>query len=212
MNVYSTKAAFAEKHLPKLIEWIQKGRYKLIEHAMEDHITLKVDIFTFVLKLRNLSEEETATGLLEELQKVRAERQKILKEVKLFNYYFFNVFNEGDFKGRSSHLLPKVPAHQIEKYIESPESLFVVKEAIAVSPIMLRFSEDMCFDESPQRFPGPYLDKFVIDGPGYSFQMCPLSKREAIVERPCQIFVDKDSEALNEEDSDVSQSATGYKY
>ena len=157
---------------------------------MEDHITLKVEMFMFALKLRNLSVEDTASGLLKELKRVRAERQKILKDVKLFNYFFFNVFSEGDFRGKSSHLIPKVPASQIEKYVESPESLFVIKEAVAVSPSLLKFSEDMCFDETPQRFPAPFTDKFVIDGPGYSFQICPLSKREATVDRPCKVLID----------------------
>ena len=61
------------------------------------------------LKLRDVPEEETAKSLLEELKNVRSERQLILKDVKLFNYFFFNVFSESDFRGRTSNMVPKVP-------------------------------------------------------------------------------------------------------
>lgn len=94
---------------------------------MEDHITLKVDIFTFSLRLRDVTDEQTAQSLTIELKRVKEERSKILKDIKLFNYFFFNVYNESDFRGRTSNLLPKVPIAQIEKYIDSPESLYVVK-------------------------------------------------------------------------------------
>ena len=77
---------------------------------------------------------------------------------------------------------------------------------------MLRFGEDMCFDESPQRFPGPFADKFIIDGPGFPFQVCPLSKREAIVEQPSRIYLpNNDSEEENKERCPVSGSQ-GFKY
>ena len=120
MNEFVTRVAFSEQYLPKLVDWVQKNRFQLVEHAMEDHLTLKVDIFTFVLKLANVGEEETAKGLLQELKKVKAERQAILKDIRLFNYYFYNVFAESDFRGRTANMLPKVPQAQIEKYIESP--------------------------------------------------------------------------------------------
>ena len=55
MNEYTALVAFNDEYLPKLVEWIEKRRYHLIEHAMEDHVTLKVDIFTFVLKLKSMN-------------------------------------------------------------------------------------------------------------------------------------------------------------
>ena len=57
MNEYVAVVAFQESYLPKLIDWVQKQRFKLIEHAMENHITLKIDIFTFELKLRDINDE-----------------------------------------------------------------------------------------------------------------------------------------------------------
>ena len=93
-------------------------------------------------------------------------------------------------------MLPKVPQAQIEKYIEAPQSLYVIKQAVSESDdsgavTMLKFAEDMCFDEMPQRFPGPFADKFLIDGPGFPFQVCPLSKREPIVEQSSKVFIDE---------------------
>lgn len=37
--------------------------------------------------------------MLGELRSVRTERESIMKDIKLFNYFLFNVFNEADFKG-----------------------------------------------------------------------------------------------------------------
>ena len=133
MNEYVARVAFDEQYLAKLVEWVHKSRYSLVESAMEDHITLKVDIFTFSLQLRNVSDEMAARSLLHELKRVKTEREQLLKDIKLFNYFFFNVFNESDFRGRSSNMLPKVPQAQIEKYIENPESLYVIKQAVAVA-------------------------------------------------------------------------------
>ena len=72
-------------------------------------------------------------SLLAELQNVKAERQSIIRDIKLFNYFIFNVYNESEFKGgRSTNYASRLPIHQLERIIESPESLFVVKEALAV--------------------------------------------------------------------------------
>ena len=184
MNEYSAKVVFEPRYLPKLLQWAEKRRFTVSEHANEDSITLKVDIFTFDLKSKNTSKEEVSKSLLGELQKVKTERQNIIRDIKLFNYFIFNVYNETEFKGRnSSNYTSRLPINQLERIIEQPEALFIVKEAYAVKQPnrdLLCFSEDMCFDETPQRFPGPYADKFLIDGPGFSFQSCPLSKRDAI--------------------------------
>lgn len=64
MNEFTARVSFEEQYLGKLVDWVTKKRYQLIEHAMEDHLTLKVDIFTFVLKLRKVSDQEAASTLL----------------------------------------------------------------------------------------------------------------------------------------------------
>jgi hypothetical protein len=95
--------------------------------------------------------------MLAELRHVRTERESIVKDLKLFNFFFFNVFSEHEFRsGKGNSILNKIPASQIDRYVESPESLFVVKTALAVyrraepkSQTLLCFEEDMCFDEVP---------------------------------------------------------------
>lgn len=167
---------------------------------------LRVDIFSFELKLKNSGAKLVA--MLNELRSVRVERESILKDIKLFNYFFFNVFNDQEFKSsKMGGLLSKLPVSQIDKYVENPEQLFIVKEALAVyrkgsagvaSATLLCFEEDMCFDEVPQRFPGPFNDKLFINGPGFQFQVCPLTRREAISEPIHSIFT---SSNINPEDS-----------
>jgi hypothetical protein len=45
----------------------------------------------------------------------------------------------------------------------------------------LIFTEEMCFDEEPQRYPNVFSDKLLIYGkPDCEFQVCPLKKRELI--------------------------------
>jgi len=71
--------------------------------------------------------------MLAELRNVRTERESIVKDLKLFNFFFFNVFSEHDFRsGKGTGILNKIPAAQIDRYVENPESLFVVKTALAV--------------------------------------------------------------------------------
>ena len=41
-------------------------------------------------------------AMLNELRNVRNERSEILRDIKLFNYFFFNVFNEQEFKNSKS--------------------------------------------------------------------------------------------------------------
>ena len=75
-----------------------------------------------------------------------------------------------------------MPQAQLEKYIENPESLYVIKEAKAealqpgqfmedqgAEMSVLKFDEDMCFDEVPQRYPSPNPDKILLDGPKCPF-------------------------------------------
>lgn len=54
---------------------------------------------------------------------------------------------------------------------------------------MLAFTEDMCFDETPQKYPGPYLDKLFIYGPGFEYEVCPLSSRTPIPEAAASVFI-----------------------
>jgi len=110
----------------KLTEWIQKRRYNLIEQAKEDQMLLKVDIFSFPLTLKK---DDSAQKILEELSVVKKERSDIMRDIKLFNFFFYNVFNDADY---SKRLRMNETFTQLEKSIENPSSLFVIKSAKAV--------------------------------------------------------------------------------
>lgn len=82
---------------PKLVDWIEKRRYHLQEQATEDKMLLKVDIFSFNLALQK---NDSPQKMIAELSIVKAERTSIIKDIKLFNFFFFNVFNEQEYLKR----------------------------------------------------------------------------------------------------------------
>lgn len=47
----------------------------------------------------------------------------------------------------------------------------------------------MCFDEVPQRFPGPFAEKLLIEGPGFHFTTCSLTSKEALANEQQSIFL-----------------------
>lgn len=109
LNEFSALVPFEKIYLPKLIQWIGKRRFQVVEQAREDTILLRVDMFSFELKLKHSGAELAA--MLKELRNVRAERSTIMKDIKLFNYFFFNVYNEHDFKGtKNAGIFSKIPA------------------------------------------------------------------------------------------------------
>jgi hypothetical protein len=131
LNEYSATVTFDQAYLPKLLSWIQKRRFCVNEQASDDKILLRVDIFSFELKLRQAGGD--LASMIQELRSVRAERESIMRDIKLFNFFFLNVFNETEFKNsKSQGALCKIPQNQIDKYVENPDQLFVTKEALAV--------------------------------------------------------------------------------
>ena len=69
LNEFTTRVVFPDEYVKKLVEWVQKRRYSLVEDALENQVTLRVDIFTFSLKLsKPASEEAAARTLLTELR------------------------------------------------------------------------------------------------------------------------------------------------
>jgi len=58
-------------------------------------------------------------SMLKELRKVRKERETIMRDLKLFNYFFFNVHSERLTHQSSTHMT-KIPPSQLEKHIENP--------------------------------------------------------------------------------------------
>lgn len=86
---------FQEEFLPQLERWIKKRKFtvKILNDAegRPVELLLQVEIFKFVLRKLKKKEEKL---LQEELKLLRIQNEKIKKEIKLFNFYFFSFWNE----------------------------------------------------------------------------------------------------------------------
>ena len=65
LNEYAARVAIENQLLPKLIHWVEKGRFCVQEHANQDSIHLRVEIFSFDLTLRQQSKEDQCKSLLQ---------------------------------------------------------------------------------------------------------------------------------------------------
>ena len=87
------------------------------------------------------------------MRAVATERKEILKQLKLFQYFIFNVCPP---QSELNKWLTRVPPSQIQKYVDDPEQLFIRKDALGRREKVeghwqhfLIFTEEMCFDEEP---------------------------------------------------------------
>ena len=81
---------------------------------------------------------------------------------------------------------------------------------------VLKFDEDMCFDEVPQRYPSPNPDKILLDGPKCPFQTCNLVRKEPMVQESTKVFIDEESTGNTSQSSnkrtDIKAQKSSYKY
>ena len=197
LNLYEAYVQFGDgKFIEKLNKWVKGRKYQCLEHVTDDKLTLKVKIFTFQLHHQTnhpqkIWQQQGSTAhsfLLDEVKAVAQERKDIIKQMKLFQYFIFNVCPPNS---ELSKWLSRVPPSQIQKYVEDPEHLFIKKEALGRREKRdghwqhyLIFTEEMCFDEEPQRYPNIFSDKLLIYGsPDFEFQVCPLKRRELVTEQ-----------------------------
>ena len=90
LNEYEAKVWFNPDYVMKLQKWINKRRYEC-EDVCKGKIKVVVDIFTFILE----KSKKTDTELIRsELGEVKKESDQLLKDLKLFNYYFLNHWND----------------------------------------------------------------------------------------------------------------------
>ncbi|TNV79953.1 hypothetical protein FGO68_gene14938 [Halteria grandinella] len=187
LNLYEAWIAMPDqKHIAKLTKWLQTRKYTCHEHVTDDKLTLKAKLFNFTLytsqfhpQLNWYRETSPHTYLLEEVKSVQRERKNLLKDLKLFQYFLFNVCPPG---GELQKWLSRIPQTQLDRYVNDPEQLFIKKQAIGRvqnGQNSLVFSEEMCFDEEPQRYPNVFADKLYVytesDG---EFRVFPLKRRE----------------------------------
>ena len=74
--------------------------------------------------------------------------------------------------------------------MEDPEQLFIKKEAIGRREARgdhmqncLVFTEEMCFDEEPQRYHNLFTDKLVVCASrDYELRVCPLRSKALLLD------------------------------
>ena len=59
-------------------------------------------MFEFTLTKKEVPEADL---MKQEMQRLTIHRQKLMKDLKLFQYFFFNVYNEPEYK---KNILPKL--------------------------------------------------------------------------------------------------------
>ncbi|CDW81340.1 UNKNOWN [Stylonychia lemnae] len=203
------------KHLQKLSKWIKNGKYTCNEHVTDDKLTLKVKIFTFSLVAK---QQDECQLLLNEIKLIKNERKMINKEVQLFQYFVLNIFNEKEYRNQ----LFKIPPSQIQKYVEDPQHLFIEKQALGIRDYkhghcsyQLAFTEEMCFDETPQRYPNIFSDKLLIYNAGGSmgeFQVCQLKRKELIIDHEEKYLLVDQMNGKNGDPDIIKKEKFKYRY
>eukprot|EP00347_Sterkiella_histriomuscorum_P008287 403345661 len=190
MNEFEKIFCFEPKNLQKLAKWVKSGKYTCQEHVTDDRLTLKIKIFTFELQAKL---QDDCQAILNEIKLLKNERKQINKDISLFQFYVMNLYNEKNYRLAIDRGISNT---QLQKYVDNPEHLFIQKEALGIRDYkhgycsyQLAFTEEMCFDEEPQRYPSIYSDKLLIYSKGGAMgelQVCPLKRRELIVDHTDQ--------------------------
>ena len=104
LDEYSIYDNVKDELYPQLERWIQKKKYtcKLLEddEGRPVELLLTIEVFSFTLRKLKKKEEKL---LQEELIILRKQNEKIKKEIKLFNFYFFTFWNE-KYRSKVNHI------------------------------------------------------------------------------------------------------------
>jgi len=122
LDEYLATTSLDAAYLPKVEKWLHQKKYSCEERAKE--LTLSVNgCFVFQLKRSSKSDSEL---IREELQAIKREKQLIMRDLKLFNYYFYSFWKE---KFRE-HLLER--DYLCETIVDSPQNLYNICEGLAI--------------------------------------------------------------------------------
>lgn len=89
LDEFSSKTFIQPEYIPKLQKWIEKNKFKCEETI--DDVKLKVQIFDFNLK----KSEKTDTEVIrDEMNDIKKENMVLMRDMKLFQHYFFNFWKE----------------------------------------------------------------------------------------------------------------------
>ena len=132
LDEYSIYETVKEEIIPELERWIQKKKYtcKILEddEGRPVELLLTIEIFSFTLRKLKKKEEKL---LQEELIILRKQNEKIKKEIKLFNFYFFTFWNE-KLRNKVNHMKAIQPEDSKAKKVNtgSMESVYTKVKAL----------------------------------------------------------------------------------
>ena len=109
LDEFSIKTYIEPEYIPKLQKWIEKNKF-VCEETIDD-VKLSVQIFNFNLKKTCKTETEV---LRDEINEIKQENTNLMRDMKLFQHYFFNFWKE-----RSRDSLLERP-YLVDNIIESP--------------------------------------------------------------------------------------------
>lgn len=76
LNTFTALVEMKPEMVPMLLKWITKHKFSVHEQALDNAITLKVEMFNFTL----VHKQATEADLLQVLQQIHAERQDIIRD------------------------------------------------------------------------------------------------------------------------------------
>ena len=120
LNEFETKLWFNPDYYMKLQKWVNKSQYTC-EDISKTKIKVTVEIFTFILEKSKKSDTEL---IRTELSEAKHESDQLLKDLKLFNYYFLNNWND---KYRDTI---KSKDFICQPCIEAPQNLYNITDGI----------------------------------------------------------------------------------
>lgn len=107
------------EYIPKLQKWIEKNKFTCEETI--DDVKLKVQIFNFSLNKTPKTDTEV---IRDEMTDIKKENVALMRDMKLFQHYFFNFWKE-----RSREGLLERP-YLVENIVESPQNLYNICEGV----------------------------------------------------------------------------------
>lgn len=115
LEEYEGQASLNQDYVPKLSHWIQKKKFKCTPSAQQDALKLQVDLFGFDLKKKEKTDIQKVN---EEVAKLQEDKLMIDKEMKLFNFYFFNYWREQTKEYVRQMPTPIISADQLYFFME----------------------------------------------------------------------------------------------
>lgn len=94
LEEFSLKTNIEPDYVPKLQKWIEKNKFTCEETI--DDVKLKVQIFNFSLRKTGKTDTEV---IREEMVDIKKENVALMRDMKLFQHYFFNFWKERSREG-----------------------------------------------------------------------------------------------------------------